>query len=109
LADQGRVVVVAAGFGLWQGGKCLAAGKWTDIATLRAYKRPESPEVIRVAIELRDGSAVEILEPVPGFGAFASAAVAKLPGTPPPDEWLPALRAAPPNEERTLFTRSRTY
>lgn len=107
MADQGRVVVVAAGFGLWQGGKCLAAGKWTDIASLRAYRRPETPDDARIAIELRDGSAVEIVERAPGFAAFAGAAVTKLPGTPAPDEWLPALHASPPNEERTLFTRTR--
>lgn len=106
MVDRGRVVVVAAGFGLWQGGRCLAAGKWSDIAGLRAYTRDTQPNPICIVIQLRDGSEVEIQEEAPGWTSFVSALPSKLPGTPAPEVWIPEIRAVPAAEsERSLFAR----
>jgi hypothetical protein len=106
LVDRGRVVVVTAGFGLWQGGRCLAAGKWSDIASLRAYTRDAPSNPICVVIQLRDGSEVEIQEEAPGWTSFVNALPSKLPGTPTPDVWIPEIRAVPAaTSERPLFTR----
>jgi hypothetical protein len=107
MEDRGRIVVVAAGFGLWLGGKCLASGKWSDIASLRAYKRAvPTAEPICVVVQLRDGSEVEMQEGAPGWQTFVNAAVSRLPGTPSPDEWVAEMRAVPITaSERTLFAR----
>ena len=35
MADPGRVVVVAAGFALWSGGRCLAAARTLETAFAR--------------------------------------------------------------------------
>ncbi len=99
-------MVVSAGFGLWKDGRNLAAGKWSDISSLRAYTRdtPENP--ICLVIQLRDGSEVEIQEDAPGWSSLVNALPTKLPGTPPPEEWITEIRLVPSAEsERPLFTR----
>jgi hypothetical protein len=106
MVDRGRVVVVAAGFGLWKDGRCLAAGKWGDVSGLRAYTRdvPENP--ICLVIRLRDGSEVEVQEDAPGWASLVNALPTKLPGTPSPEEWITAIRLVPSAEsERPLFAR----
>jgi len=106
MADRGRVVVVAAGFGLWQDGRCLAAGKWTDVSQLRAHITSSTPPSISLIIQLRDGSEVEIREEAPGWATLVNVLPSKLPGTPAPETWITELRAAPSAEsERTLFER----
>jgi hypothetical protein len=106
VADRGRVVVVAAGFGLWQDGRCLAAGKWTDVSQLRAHLTSSTPSSICLIIQLRDGSEVEIQEEAPGWATLVNALPSKLPGTPVPETWIGELRAAQPDHgERTLFER----
>lgn len=108
MTDRGRIVVVAAGFGVWQGGKCLAAGKWSDIAKIRAYAVTVGPlHTVCAAIELRDGSEVEVRSEAPGWMSFVNAASTKLPGMPHPDAWLPQLAvAAPGADPQILFERS---
>jgi hypothetical protein len=106
LVDRGRIVVVGAGFGLWQGGRCLAAGKWTDIASLRAYTRDTPAQAICIVIRLRDGSEVEIQEEAPGWEMFVNTLPSKLPGTPNPETWIPEIRLEPSaTSERSLFER----
>jgi hypothetical protein len=100
------VVVVAAGFGLWQGGKCLAAGKWTDISQLRAGVRDTPKQLVGLVIQLRDGSEVEILEGAPGWDMLVNILPSKLPGTPNPENWIAELHDAPAGApDRTLFER----
>ena len=96
--------MVSAGFGLWRDGKCLAAGKWTDIAGLRAYRRDVPPNAICVIVQLRDGSEVEMQQEAPGWASFMNAAASKLPGTPPTSEWISDVQVG--DEERILFARS---
>jgi hypothetical protein len=109
MIDRGRIVVVAAGFGLWLGGRCLAAGKWTDVAGIRAYLRPsENGPRACFAVRLRDNSEVEMEREAPGWIEFLRSAPSKLPGMPAPDEWLDELLAGPALPyEKTLFERKK--
>ena len=106
-ADRGRIVVVAAGFGLWLGGRCLAAGRWSDVAGIRAYRRPgPNGGQAYIAVRLRDDSEVEMGSGAPGWMEFVSVAPSKLPGMPEPRAWLPALGApSEPLNETILFER----
>ncbi len=97
MADPGRVVVVAAGFALWAGGRCVAAARWSDVRRLRAYRRPSSPEAIYLGVELADGTVMELHEDAPGFDAFLDRAAVTLPGLLPYRSWHPALAAAEPS------------
>jgi hypothetical protein len=111
MTDRGRIVVVAAGFGLWLDGRCLAAGKWTDIASIRAYLRP-GPTGTRAcfAVRLRDGSEVEMERDAPGWIEFLRNAPSKLAGMPLPDEWLDELLAGPALPyQTTLFERVKLH
>ena len=93
--EQGRVVVVAAGFALWLQGKCVAAARWSDIRRVRAMRRPSAAgEQISLIVELTDGTTLELLERAPGFDLFAERAVSVLTGLRPIAEW----RASPPAE-----------
>ena len=97
---------MAAGFGLWLGGKCLAAGKWSDVSQLRAHVRPSTPPAICLIIQLRDGSEVEVHEDAPGWATLLNALPSKLPGTPEPASWVNELRHTTPGEPaRMLFER----
>ena len=100
LDDQGRVVVVAAGFALWRGGRCLAAARWGDLLRLRAYRSGDS---LRLGIELVDGTAMELLEAAPGFDVFLDRAAVMLPALMPFASWSPALMAAPPGAEAAVI------
>jgi hypothetical protein len=103
--DRGRIVVVTAGFGLWRDGRCLAAGKWSDIARIRAYMvATAAGNAIAAAIELRDGSEVEVREDAPGWATFLNAAPTKLPGMPSPEAWTAELRVSS-SASLTLFER----
>lgn len=107
MIDSGRIVVVAAGFGLWQSGRCIAMGKWTDIARVRAYTSDVGrPGAICLAIQLRDGSEVEVKNEAPGWMSFVNAAQTKLPGMSQPDTWLARLaEPAAGRCEQILFER----
>jgi hypothetical protein len=96
MADPGRVVVVAAGFALWSGGRCVAAARWSDVRRLRAYHRDvPSAGALYLGVELLDGSVVELHEEAPGFPAFVDRASVTLPGLPPWRDWHHTLDAAP--------------
>jgi hypothetical protein len=88
VADPGRVVVVAAGFALWSGGRCVAAARWTDVRRLRAYRRgAAADDAMFLGVELVDGSKVELHEQAPGFDAFLDRASATLQGLLPYRDW----------------------
>jgi hypothetical protein len=108
-ADAGRVVVVAAGFALWTGGRCVAAARWTDIRRLRAYRR-EGPSSagLWLGVELVDGSVMELLEEAPGFDAFLDRASQTLSGMLPFRDWDHALAASPGDDGVVLFERRPT-
>jgi hypothetical protein len=89
--DKGRVVVVAAGFALWVGGRCVAAARWADIARLRANQTSAGALALRV--ELADGSLMELDEAAPGFDLFLDRASVVLPGLAPFKTWHPGLVA----------------
>jgi hypothetical protein len=94
--DRGRVVVVAAGFALWSGGRCVAAARWADVRRLRAYHRDvPAADALLVGVELVDGSVMELNEEAPGFDAFLDRASATLPGLLPYRSWHPSLGAPP--------------
>jgi hypothetical protein len=93
--DQGRVVVVAAGFALWVGGRCVAAARWSDIKRLRAYHRPgAAADAIRLGVDLLDGTVMELHEQAPGFELFLDRAKVVLSGLLPPNDWPSALAEA---------------
>lgn len=80
--------MVAAGFALWSGGRCVAAARWSDIRRLRAYRRGALPDgATYVGVELLDGSKVEFHEQAPGFDAFLDRAAATLQGLLPFRDW----------------------
>lgn len=92
MGDPGRVVVVAAGFALWSGGRCVAAARWADVRRLRAYRRDIAPaDALYLGVELVDGSVMELHEEAPGFDAFLDRASTTLPGMLPYAAWHPAL------------------
>jgi hypothetical protein len=94
--DKGRVVVVGAGFALWRGGRCIAAARWGDLRRLRAYRLADSPETMRLGVELVDGTVMELHEHAPGFDLFLDRAAVVL-GTAllPFAAWGPTLAAVP--------------
>ncbi|MDQ6635560.1 MAG: hypothetical protein M3Z10_12495 [Gemmatimonadota bacterium] len=90
--DPGRVVVVAAGFALWTGGRCIAAARWSDVRHLRAYHRERVPTPpLYLGVELVDGSVMELREEAPGFDAFLDRASVVLSGLLPYAAWHPTL------------------
>jgi hypothetical protein len=95
VSDPGRVVVVAAGFALWSGGRCIAAARWSDIRRLRAYHRDGTPAApLYLGVELVDGSIMELREEAPGFDAFLDRASVTLAGLLPYRAWHPQLAAS---------------
>ena len=108
-ADElGRIVVVAAGFALWKGGRCIAAARWADIQRLRAYRPSgELLAAARLSVDLRDGSVLEFLEAAPGFDLFMDRASATLTGLLPFASWHPALLLEPPGSEPTVIFERR--
>ena len=94
--DPGRVVVVAAGFALWVGGRCVAAARWSDIRRLRGYRRPAATaEALCLAVELVDGTTMELREEAPGFDAFLDRSAVTLSGLLPYRDWHHRLDGAP--------------
>lgn len=101
---QGRVVVVAAGFALWRGGRCIAAARWADLRRLSAYRSAEgASDALRLAVELVDGTVMELLEAAPGFDAFLDRAAAVLPTLKPFAAWSPTLTAGAAGAEPTVI------
>jgi hypothetical protein len=95
MADPGRVVVVAAGFALWSGGRCIAAARWSDIRRLRAYHRDPTPTApLYLGVELVDGSLMELREDAPGFDAFLDRASVVLLGLLPHAAWHSTLASS---------------
>lgn len=94
--DRGRVVVVAAGFALWSGGRCVAAARWADVRRVRAYHRDvPATQALFLGVELVDGSMMELHEEAPGFDAFLDRASVTLSGLLPYRAWHPSLAAQP--------------
>lgn len=78
---ESRIVVVAAGFALWSGGRCVSAARWGDVTRLRCYTRAAgASKAICAAVALADGSEVEFREEIPGWSRFLDAAAGVLPG-----------------------------
>lgn len=101
--------MVAAGFALWVGGRCIAAARWSDIKRLRGYRRAGTgPDAICLGVDLKDGSVMELKEQAPGFDAFLDRAQTVLPGLLPFAAWHPALSLAPSEGDGTvLFERKK--
>ena len=107
--DLGRIVVVAAGFALWKGGRCIAAARWADIQRLRAYRPAgELLNTARLGVDLRDGTVLEFLEAAPGFDLFMDRASATLSGLLPFAGWHPALMLAPSGSAPTVIFERRS-
>jgi hypothetical protein len=108
MSDLGRVVVVAAGFALWSGGRCVAAARWPDVRRIRAHRRElDTSDGLCITVELVDGSLMELREEAPGFDAFLNRAAATLPTLLPYRDWHHALAAAPAGGDGiTLFERA---
>lgn len=102
-----RVVLVAAGFGVWQAGRHVASARWTDVIRACLFKtdQPES-EMLCVTLGLRDGTEVLINEELPGFEPFLAAAEAALSGMRKRADWLADVRSpAFMQHEMVLFER----
>ena len=106
MEDRGRVVVVAAGFALWQGGRCTAAARWMDVQRLVA--RPcafPATEALSLMVELVDGSQMELHEDAPGFDAFLDRAAVTLRGLAPYESWHSAVVSLS-GESLTVYERN---
>lgn len=102
--DLGRIVVVAAGFALWKGGRCIAAARWADIRRLRAYlPAGATTETMCLGVDLMDGTVLEFHAAAPGFDLFLDRASATLPGLLAFASWHPALMLAPTGGEGTML------
>ena len=100
----GRIVVVAAGFALWKGGRCIAAARWTDIRRLRAVRpAAESNDAVRLVVELMDETTLDFHEEAPGFDLFLDRASVTLPGLLAFAAWHPALMLAPRGGDGTVI------
>jgi hypothetical protein len=106
VTDRGRVVVVAAGFALWMGGRCVAAARWSDVRRLHARHHDAQSDALALRVELIDGSRMELHELAPGFDAFADRASATLTGMVPFGDWHHAAAAATTVDGALLFDRS---
>ena len=96
--------MVAAGFALWKGGRCIAAARWSDIRRLTASRPPtETIDAIRLVVELADGTQLEYREDAPGFDAFLDRASQTLPGLLPVATWRPALIAVSRGSDDTVI------
>jgi len=104
LTDTGRVVVVAAGFALWSGGRCVAASRWADVRRLRAYVSSDAADSpLLLGVELLDGTIMELHEAAPGFDAFLDRASATLAGLLPFKAWYAPFRAGTSHTEGVVI------
>jgi len=105
-----RVVVVSAGFGVWQGSRHVASARWSDVVRVRAFTRDEATTGrVYVTLALRGGGEVSVYEALPGYQSFLAAAEAALPGMRPRAEWLTSVQEpAGSTDETVLFERSPT-
>src|SRR5688572_10389508 len=88
-----RVVLVAAGFGVWQGGRHQASARWTDVARVRAFRDGGVPSGrIQVALMLDNGTEVLVHEQFPGYASFLGSAEKSLAGIRPRASWMAALQ-----------------
>ena len=100
-----RVVLVAAGFGIWQAGRHVASARWTDVVHARALSCDQhAHELVCVALGLRDGTEVLVHGEIPGFEQFLAAAEAALPGMRPRATWL-GVHPGLAQPETVLFDR----
>jgi hypothetical protein len=106
MTDRGRVVVVAAGFALWMGGRCVAAARWSDVRRLHVRRHDAQGDALAIIVELVDGSRMELHEQAPGFDAFVSRGSATLSGMLPFGDWHHAAAATTSDEGALLFDRS---
>ncbi len=111
MADQGRIVVVSAGFALWAGSRCMAAARFSDIRRLRAVRAASAkPDAIALRVELSDGSVMELRDEAPGFDLFLDRARTLLKGLMPVESWHEALaREAPPADGVLIFEKPRGW
>ena len=109
--DRGRIVVVAAGFALWAGGRCVAAARFSDIRRLRALHPPGAPaEALAIRVELTDGSVMELRDEAPGFDLFLDRAATLLTGMLPYAGWRATIRAPDaPGEGMVIFEKRRGW
>ena len=102
-----RVVLVASGFGVWQGGRHVASARWTDVARVRAFTGADATkDLLHVALRLRDGTEVLVQEDVPGFEQFLATAEKSLPGMLARSSWRRRpTQAAAASSEVVLYER----
>ena len=111
MADQGRIVVVAAGFALWAGGRCVAAARFSDIRRLRAVRATSAnPGALALRVELTDGSVMELRDEAPGFELFLDRATTVLKGLVPFGTWSATLAdPSAPAEGVLVFEKPRGW
>ncbi len=104
--ETDRIVVVGAGFGLWQNDRHVASGRWSDIVEVRAL-RSHGPDqqMVSVVLKLRDGPDVSFGDELSGYQSFLVAAESALPRMRPHAEWVMADEQPPGSGEVLLFTR----
>ena len=102
-----RVVLVAAGFGVWQAGRHLASARWTDVVRVRAVGRNAAlTNASALVLLLRDGTEIIVDGTLPGFDPFLDAAEKTLPGMSQRATWLGLIGKSDVGQRETvLFER----
>ena len=104
--ETDRIVLVASGFGIWQGGRHAASARWTDVARVRVSTRDQPTRAAAVTVTLRDGTEVLLPEGLPGSEQFLATAEKALPGMTVRAVWRPKLaESASAGAEVVLFER----
>lgn len=104
--DRDRIVIVSSGFGVWEGGRCVAAARWGDVERVAVSRQTPSPALVALHVTLRDGAQVQLHAEVPGWNQFLAAASAALPGMVQGESARTALRDVPRTGELVLFART---
>lgn len=105
-----RVVLVAAGFGVWQAGRHVASTRWTDVVRVHAASHAAgTTDPVIVTVRLRNATEISVSGALAGFEAFLAVAETRLPGMRQRAEWLASMAQSPiAQPDRVLFERYAT-
>jgi hypothetical protein len=105
-----RVVLVAAGFGVWQAGRHVASTRWTDVVRVHATGRDAgTTDPVSLVVRLRNGTEFSVSASLAGFEPFLLAAETRLLGMRQRVEWLAGMEPSPAAQPAmVLFERYAT-
>ena len=90
MSEPRRLVVVAMGFGIWNGGRHELSARWSDVARVAAVQPgsgPDAPRRPALVVTLADGREIALDPALAGWDAFVAAAPGMLAGMPSAPAW----------------------